>query len=126
MTKQASGVLRVDWQPLLCLLLDSSQSAAARAEAFHASLARTLLDQALEIRSQTRVSLVGLGGGVFQNRMLTELVVSSLRQEGFEVVLPERLPVNDASISYGQIIEASAVAMRAKMPAPGDSLVSVV
>jgi hydrogenase maturation factor HypF (carbamoyltransferase family) len=58
--------------------------------------------------------------------MLTELVVSSLRQEGFEVVLPERLPVNDASISYGQIIEASAVAMRAKMPAPGDSLVSVV
>ncbi len=126
LTKDAAGVLRADWQPLLAVLLDPAQTAAARAEIFHASLAQTLLDQALAIRSQNKVSLVGLGGGVFQNRILTELVVKSLRHEGFEVVLPERLPVNDASISYGQIIEASAVPMRSEMIAPGDAPVGGV
>jgi len=29
--------------------------------------------------------------------------------EGFEVLIPQRLPVNDAGISYGQLIEAAAV-----------------
>jgi hydrogenase maturation factor HypF (carbamoyltransferase family) len=31
-----------------------------------------------------------------------------LTAAGFEVLIPERLPVNDAAISYGQLIEVAA------------------
>ena len=56
-----------------------------------------------------RSGRVGLGGGVFQNRVLTEQVHALLTAAGFEVLIPERLPVNDAAISYGQLVEATAV-----------------
>jgi len=60
------------------------------------------------VREQTGVERVGLGGGVFQNRVLTEQVRARLAAAGFEVLLPRILPVNDAAISYGQLVEASA------------------
>jgi hydrogenase maturation protein HypF len=51
---------------------------------------------------------VGLSGGVFQNRILCEQAQTLLCAAGFEVLIPQRLPVNDAAISFGQLIEASA------------------
>jgi hydrogenase maturation factor HypF (carbamoyltransferase family) len=32
-----------------------------------------------------------------------------LSAAGFEVLIPQRLPLNDAAISFGQIVEASAL-----------------
>jgi len=61
------------------------------------------------VREQTGVGRVGLAGGVFQNRVLTEQAQARLAAAGFEVLLPRTLPVNDAAISYGQLVEASAV-----------------
>jgi hydrogenase maturation protein HypF len=52
---------------------------------------------------------VGLCGGVFQNRTLCEQAQALLRAERFDVLLPCRLPVNDAAISFGQLIETVAV-----------------
>jgi len=46
-----------------------------------------------------------LSGGVFQNRALTEQAVALLENDGFRVMLPEAVPVNDAGISFGQVIE---------------------
>jgi hydrogenase maturation protein HypF len=89
-------------------MLDSRHTPANRAAMFHASLAQALCDQALAVREQTGVERVGLGGGVFQNRVLTEQVRARLAAAGFEVLLPRILPVNDAAISYGQLVEASA------------------
>jgi hydrogenase maturation protein HypF len=40
---------------------------------------------------------------------LTEQVHAILTAGGFEVLIPERLPVNDAAVSFGQLIEATAV-----------------
>jgi hydrogenase maturation protein HypF len=48
---------------------------------------------------------VGLTGGVFQNRRLTERALARLAAAGFECHLPQRLPVNDAGISLGQVAE---------------------
>jgi hydrogenase maturation protein HypF len=45
---------------------------------------------------------------VFQNRVLTERVQALLTAERFQVLIPKLLPVNDAGISYGQLIEAAA------------------
>ena len=76
---------------------------------FHASLAHTVCEQALAVRGHTGVTRVGLTGGVFQNRTLCERAQSLLTAAGFEVLIPRRLPVNDAAISFGQLIEAAAV-----------------
>jgi hydrogenase maturation protein HypF len=76
---------------------------------FHSSLAEALYAQAIAIRKHTGVARVGLSGGVFQNRALTEQVHALLTAGGFEVLIPERLPVNDAAISYGQLVEVTAV-----------------
>jgi hydrogenase maturation protein HypF len=99
------GVWRSDWAPLLALMLDERRTQSFRAAQFHSSLAHALLAQALAVREQAKVSCVGLAGGVFQNRVLTEHVLSLLEAAGFEVLVPKALPLNDAAISFGQLIE---------------------
>jgi len=68
-------------------------------------MAQTLLQQAQQVREDTGVNRVGLAGGVFQNRLLTENSIDLLNDNGFEVTFPLLMPVNDAAISFGQIIE---------------------
>ncbi len=99
------GLLETDWQPLLAMLMDGAQSIGRRSGVFHASMAGAILDQAIALREQHEFSYVGLTGGVFQNRILTEQAVSLLEENGLEVKLPKRIPVNDAGISFGQVIE---------------------
>jgi hydrogenase maturation protein HypF len=101
----AGSVWETDWAPLLPYLLDVQSSIGARAALFHASLAQALLEQARTLRAEHGDFCVGLSGGVFQNRVLTELVLQQLAQDGFDARLPERIPCNDAGISAGQIIE---------------------
>ncbi len=113
LTRDAMGIWRTDWAPLVPALLDTRGTAAFRAAVFHSSIAQALCDQALAVRKSTGVGLVGLAGGVFQNRILTEHVQRLLNIAGFEVLIPQRLPVNDAAISYGQLIEA--IAMQATL-----------
>jgi hydrogenase maturation protein HypF len=107
LVQDAMGIWRSDWAPLIAALLDSRRTPAERAAMFHSSLAHALRDQALMVREQSGVSRVGLAGGVFQNRVLTEQVHGLLTEAGFEVLIPHRLPVNDAAISFGQLIEAA-------------------
>jgi hydrogenase maturation protein HypF len=108
LARDTAGVWRSDWAPLVPAMLDGRRTPAARAALFHASLAQALCEQALAVRERTGVVRVGLGGGVFQNRILSEQVQARLTAAGFEVLIPQRLPVNDAVISYGQLIEAAA------------------
>jgi hydrogenase maturation protein HypF len=101
------GVWEADWAPLLAPLLDHATPLGARASAFHHSLALTLCAQAQRVRAGTGVDNIGLAGGVFQNRVLTERVHALLLAAGFRVYLGSQLPCNDAAISYGQIIETT-------------------
>ena len=111
LARDGAGVWRSDWAPLVTMLLDSRHCVAERAARFHASLARALCEQALAVRRRVAVVRVGLAGGVFQNRVLSEQVSARLTAEGFEVLIPRQLPCNDAAISYGQVIEATAMPM---------------
>lgn len=106
LAKNAEGIWQTDWAPLVPFLVDKHRSVAQRAAGFHATLAQALLAQARAIRDEDAVTRVGLAGGVFQNRVLTERVVEKLEGEGFAVALPRALPVNDAALSFGQVIEA--------------------
>lgn len=103
--RASHGVWRTDWAPLLPMLADNARPVAERAFSFHLSLAQALLEQAQQLRTQTGVQTVGLTGGVFQNRVLAEAAISRLEAAGFIVHLPQRVPVNDAGLSFGQVIE---------------------
>ncbi len=102
------GVLRSDWEPLLACIGDREREPRRRAEVFHASMARVICAQAEAARDRHGVTRVGLSGGVFQNRILTELAIAGLADAGFEVCLPRLLPPNDAALSFGQAAELAA------------------
>ena len=105
---EQAGCWRVDWTPLLPLLMEGSSSVSHRAALFHDTLARSLHDQAVLLSKRHPVSQVGLTGGVFQNRRLLQSARQRLIEAGFAVLIPQKLPVNDAAISFGQIVEAQA------------------
>jgi hydrogenase maturation protein HypF len=108
LARDGDGIWRCDWEPLLDLVSDRGRSQRARSEAFHTSLAQALVDHALAIREEAGVEQVGLCGGVFQNRILTEQAVMLLESAGFRAFVPAALPVNDAALSFGQAAEVAA------------------
>jgi hydrogenase maturation protein HypF len=105
----AEGRLELDWAPLVDWLLQVPPTFAAdradRAGAVHASLADGIVQVAERLRDQSGTSVVGLTGGVFQNRRLTEAALAGLSSRGFEVLLPVQLPCNDGGLSYGQVAD---------------------
>lgn len=105
--RDAAGIWRADWEPLLPMLQDAGRATGDRAALFHARLAQTLCAQAVLVRQQSGVRRVGLCGGVFQNALLTGRIQALLARAGFVTVLPLRLPANDAAISYGQLVESA-------------------
>jgi hydrogenase maturation protein HypF len=108
LTTNDGDLLTSDWQPLLDMLRDASQSRADRAESFHTSMATALARQASTLREHHGIEQVGLCGGVFQNRVLTEQVLELLKGDGFAVHIPQQLPCNDAAISFGQAAHIAA------------------
>jgi hydrogenase maturation protein HypF len=105
LNRDEQGIWRTDWAPLVTMLTDTARSISQRADLFHTSLAHALLAQVRAVQTTHPVQCVGLVGGVFQNRRLTERVVSLLTSAGLQVRLTQNVPVNDGGISFGQIIE---------------------
>jgi len=97
-----------DWAPLLSTLTDITLPVGQRAGIFHASLARALAEQAESVSRESGTRRVALTGGVFQNRVLTELVVAELDARAFHVCLDDQLPVNDGGLCAGQVVEYAA------------------
>lgn len=102
------GVLRSDWAPLLDVIGDEVLSRQRRAEIFHASMAQVILQQTQRLRHEYAIHQVGLCGGVFQNRILTEQAFRLLDDNNLPVIVPAALPCNDAALSYGQAAELAA------------------
>ena len=98
-------ILRANWIPLLDILMDRRLDAAERATRFHGSMAVTLVSKARLLRDQLGDFRVGLSGGVFQNKLLAEQVITLLHQAGFDVYLPKVLPCNDGGLCAGQVME---------------------
>jgi hydrogenase maturation protein HypF len=106
--QNGDGVWVSDWAPLLPMLQDESLGVTERSGIFHGSLAAAIARQARCAREQHGVERIGLSGGVFQNRVLTEQVFALLQRDGFDVAMPHDIPVNDAGLCYGQVIETGA------------------
>ena len=108
LTRDENGILRSDWAPMLEVLGDRDIPPARRAGIFHESMAGALVDQALQARERVEFDAVGLSGGVFQNRRLSERIVDKLQAHGITVRLHREVPANDGGLSFGQIVEAAA------------------
>jgi len=108
------GLLRWDWRPLIPVLLDSTRTPEDRGSIFHATIAQAVVDLALRYREKHPQMTVGLTGGVFQNALLSLEIQQRLDDTDIRVLMPERLPPNDAGLSFGQIVEAQAI-QREKM-----------
>lgn len=104
--EEASGLITADWAPLVHALMRGDVPVAQRAMQFHLSLARSILDQAERIRALSPFDVVGLSGGVFQNKLLTEMAVQQLEAAGFDVHLSLNVPCNDGGLAFGQLVEA--------------------
>ncbi|MCX7184698.1 MAG: carbamoyltransferase HypF [Nitrosospira sp.] len=104
--QDASGLFTADWRPLVPALLRADVPVAQRALQFHLSLAHAIVAQARRMQALTPFDLVGLSGGVFQNKLLAELAVAQLAAAGFTAHLPQSVPCNDGGIALGQLVEA--------------------
>ena len=69
---------------------------------FHAELAAQIIAACEEAKRQTGIRKAALSGGVFQNRLLLELVDEGLQKKGFQVLKHSLIPPNDGGIALGQ------------------------
>jgi hydrogenase maturation protein HypF len=100
-----NGLLQTKWLSLIRVIMDDTLSVTERASLFHASLAQVIVQQGRAIREKHGINIVTLSGGVFQNSVLTEQAITLLSKDNFVVRLPSMIPVNDAGISFGQVME---------------------
>jgi hydrogenase maturation protein HypF len=76
---------------------------------FHRTLVSAWAEFCDKAREESGINQVVLSGGVFQNRFLFETAAKRIADLGFEVFVHEKLPSNDACISFGQAVVANAV-----------------
>ncbi len=78
------------------------------AAGFHRAVADVTVRACASACARHGLDTVVLSGGVFQNRLLLESVLSGCRRAGLRALTPARLPPNDGGISYGQVALAVA------------------
>jgi hydrogenase maturation protein HypF len=74
---------------------------------FHHGVAALIEDACVTLRDRTGLDTVALSGGVFQNLLLADRVVSALTARGFRVLTHRQVPCNDGGISLGQAVIAA-------------------
>jgi hydrogenase maturation protein HypF len=77
-------------------------STAAIARRFHASVAQASVEICIRIAGESGLDRVVLSGGVFQNRLLSEMVYTGLITQGLQVFTHRLSPPNDGCIALGQ------------------------
>jgi len=73
---------------------------------FHNTVAEFTLNLCGKIRKNNGINKIALSGGVFQNRYLTEKIISLLEEDNFQVYTQRKVPPNDGGISLGQAVVA--------------------
>ena len=71
---------------------------------FHQLLAMEICAACENVRTQKKCNQVALSGGVFQNRLLLELVEKELLNRKFQVLRHHLIPPNDGGIGLGQAV----------------------
>lgn len=78
------------------------------AAGFHAAVVRATAAAVRHCASAVGISVVGLTGGVFANRLLLQGLRESLTKSGYEVLTHRIVPCNDGGLALGQAAIAAA------------------
>jgi hydrogenase maturation protein HypF len=79
---------------------------------FHEMLANLIVQGCEKAREETKLKVVALSGGVFQNQLLLQLCDEKLTENGFTVLKHSLLPPNDGGIALGQAVVAMTKLMK--------------
>jgi len=90
----------IGWRGLLETIRSCDGRTVEIALGFHQSL----VEATMQIASDAGISRMLLAGGVFQNRLLVELLAIAARARKIDLSVSGILPPNDASISAGQCL----------------------
>ena len=92
--------------------LEAHATPATIGSRLHATVAAITLEACRRARSETGLDIVALSGGVFQNRLLSNLCEDGLSTAGFSVLSAARVPANDGGLSFGQAVVAGYSVLR--------------
>ena len=107
----AGGELLLDGADILFHLLEDFTKGTPRenvAARFHNTVASATALIARRASEQTGCTNVCLSGGCFQNALLLERTIPALSKMGLTVYTHRRVPPNDESVSFGQLVIAGA------------------
>jgi hydrogenase maturation protein HypF len=107
------GITTIDPRETIRALLRDlagGASPATIASRFHNAVGQATVRALTAVAGAEGVELVVLAGGVFQNRRLLEQVLRGLHRAGLRAIAPQRLPIGDGGISYGQAVVAARIA----------------
>ena len=114
---ERNGLFVVDWTPLFRMLYEAPPDVADApvwARAVHRAVADAALRMVQYGVQGSKERTVGLTGGVFMNRILTEWTAEGLEAAGLRVLLHRQTPPNDGCIAVGQAIVAGRAEGRAE------------
>lgn len=92
----------------VCSDMISGSPARIVAARFHNTMAQLIAETLARLSLKTGIATVGLTGGCFQNRLLTERSLERLRETGLHVLVHDSIPPNDGGIAIGQVVSAQA------------------
>ncbi len=97
--------LQLDFSPMFVEILQEINSAVETsviAHRFHQTVASAATDVCQRIAAATGLDRIILSGGVFQNRLLSEMIYTVLTDLGLQVFTHRLVPPNDGGIALGQ------------------------
>ncbi|WP_436714424.1 carbamoyltransferase HypF [Roseiconus lacunae] len=114
MSKAECPPSQLDWRPIVRdILTDREKVSPGRiAMKFHRAVANLICD----LSAQNEEIPCVLCGGVFQNRVILELIQQAARERGLDIRLPGRIPVHDGGLSVGQLVIAQSRQQRSRQP----------
>ena len=106
---EEDGAVIVDFAPCISEIfhrMKNGDDPGRLALQFHQAVADMIAQICRRLSEKFGVKAVALGGGVFQNRFLTALLLPKLSSAGFRVYRNEQVPCGDGGISLGQTMVA--------------------
>ena len=103
---------QIDPAPVIRAVVDDLRAGVERAEIaarFHHTVAALIAEVCELMARETGLSRVALGGGVFQNAYLLELLLEILPRRGLAPLIHSQAPPNDGGLALGQAVIAAAI-----------------
>lgn len=100
-----NGKTIIDWRPIILSIVSDIKRGIPKetiAYKFHSTVSKFTVEVCLNLSRKYNINKIALSGGVFQNKLLAEMLTKDLSGNGFTCYTHHQVPANDAGISLGQ------------------------